>query len=689
MLDRLATLVPDWKERRPADLGIVLVELLAYVADRLSYEQDARNAEGYLATARKRRSVRRLARLVDYSMHDGANARVWARLEVRGDISGLTLQPKFDVAGPGGAVQAVPARFLTRVPGVSVVLAAGSAAYDQALQARTEVFEPLEPVTLDAAHNELNFYDWGDEDCCLPRGATAATLRGAYPNLTEGATLIFAESLGPHSGAAADADLSRRHAVRLLSVRASSDPLGGRFESPPHDGAVAVTEIEWGAADALPFALTISSRTDQGYFRDVSVAWGNICLADHGRTLDEAEELPRVPDSEPALAAVVAAGSERCRTVVAAAPPARYRPVLQLRPLTQAAPYDADNPPTSAWEALRPDARAALPELRLIDADSQLEWEPLRDLLASASDAREFVVELASDDRAQLRFGDGAFGARPAAYTRFVARYRVGNGPAGDIGPEALAHIASADPAISSETGPNAVIQRVSNPLPATGGLSPETIEQARRNAPQAFRTQERAVTESDYAAAALRVSADLQRAAAAFRWTGSWHTAFVTADRFEGRPVSASFEQDLRARLERFRMAGHDLEVDAPRPVPLEIRLHICLAPDYFAADVRQDLLAVFSNRMLPDGRRGLFHPDNFTFGQPVYLSPLYAAAQRLDGVAAVKATRFRRQGKPLTSGIDSGMLEMGRLEVAQLENDPNFPERGLFSVVVVEARP
>ena len=33
MLDRLALLVPDWRERNPADLGVALVELLAYAGD--------------------------------------------------------------------------------------------------------------------------------------------------------------------------------------------------------------------------------------------------------------------------------------------------------------------------------------------------------------------------------------------------------------------------------------------------------------------------------------------------------------------------------------------------------------------------------------------------------------------------------------------------------------------------------
>ena len=54
ILDRLALLVPDWKERNPADIGMVLVELLAYVGDHLSYQQDAIATEAYLGTARRR-----------------------------------------------------------------------------------------------------------------------------------------------------------------------------------------------------------------------------------------------------------------------------------------------------------------------------------------------------------------------------------------------------------------------------------------------------------------------------------------------------------------------------------------------------------------------------------------------------------------------------------------------------------
>src|SRR5207245_6729960 len=62
MLDRMALLTPQWRERNTADLGIALIELLTFVGDYLSYQQDAVATEAYLGTARRRASVRRHAR---------------------------------------------------------------------------------------------------------------------------------------------------------------------------------------------------------------------------------------------------------------------------------------------------------------------------------------------------------------------------------------------------------------------------------------------------------------------------------------------------------------------------------------------------------------------------------------------------------------------------------------------------
>jgi predicted phage baseplate assembly protein len=300
-------------------------------------------------------------------------------------------------------------------------------------------------------------------------------------------------------------------------------------------------------------------------------------------------------------------------------------------------------------------------------------WEPRSDLFQSAADDRHFVVEIERDGVARLRFGDGALGRRPNSTTAFTASYRAGNGVAGNIGAESLVHLHTADALLAA-----AVIE-IRNPLPAVGGVEPESIEQVRAYAPAAYRTQRRAVTEADYATVAER-HPGVQRAVATFRWTGSWHTVFLTVDRIGGLTVDAEFESAVRRFVEPYRMAGHDLEIDGPLLVSLEIDMHVCAGPDYFRADVKRDLLELFSRREFADGRRGLFHPDNFTFGQTVYLSPLIAAAQAVPGVASVQVTKFQRLGRPDNKPLAQGKLELGRLEIARCDNEANFPEHGVF---------
>jgi hypothetical protein len=81
MLDRLAVLVPNWRETHPSDMDVAFVEALAYLADHLSYQQDAIGTEAYIGTARSRISMRRLAKLVDYKLDEGANARTWVHVD--------------------------------------------------------------------------------------------------------------------------------------------------------------------------------------------------------------------------------------------------------------------------------------------------------------------------------------------------------------------------------------------------------------------------------------------------------------------------------------------------------------------------------------------------------------------------------------------------------------------------------
>src|SRR5215210_6265409 len=494
VLDRLSVLIPGWEERNPADLQVTLVELLAYVGDYLSYEQDAVATEAYLGTALRRVSARRHARLVDYFMHDGCNARAWVQVQTTGN----------GVALPKGT------RLLTRTdrpPG-----RIGPDRLTATISAGAEAFETMHEATLYATHNELAFYAWGDRECCLPRGSTGATLLGRLDTLRAGDVLILEEVLGPRTGTPGDADPEHRHTVRLTRVSPAQgepdlkDPL---FQDPTTNEPVLVTEIEWHAEDALPFPLCISAKTDEEhggrYVEDVSVARGNVVLADHGLTTIVDEDLGTVPDEDPIPRA--RNDSRPSRDEPEPVFP-RFRPPLDRRPLTQAAPYAEER---SAASATRWDLRDVLPKVRLDDDGSVEPWFPVRDLLGSGPADRRFVAEVEADGRAYLRFGDDTFGLRPARGTGFTARYHVGNGVGGNVGVDAISYVVTEDAAVRSAR----------NPLPAWGGFEPESIEEVRQSAPSAFRVQERAVTPEDYAEMAQR-HPEVQRAAATIRWTGS-----------------------------------------------------------------------------------------------------------------------------------------------------------------------
>jgi hypothetical protein len=673
MLDRMAVLAPAWTERNPSDLGIVLIELLAYVGDYLSYQQDATATEAYLGTARKRASVRRHARLVDYQMHDGRNARAWVQVCVEAPVVKLAKGTQIFTRVPQLTTRINPPAGLPPIP---------SAEYVQAMNAHPVIFETMANATLHQANNEMQFYTWGDDRCCLPKGATRATLKmkndEGLINVAAGDVLIFIEKRNPDDGVEEEADPSHRCAIRLTDVKPGTDPL---FKEGATNQDMRVVDIEWAAADALPFALCLSDVRVGGspsQTLPVSVALGNIVLADHGVTITD-EELPAVP---PASTRVVPRASACDETAVVQTAP-RFRPELAQSPVSQCAPYDPNNPPASATAAIQlsieDDRQLPLPAVSLREPDIQGDWLPRRDLLNSNPTDKAFVTEVEADGSAYLRFGDGQLGLQPAAGTTLLATYRVGNGPSGNIGAKTLAHIVTGEAV--KENG-------VTNFLPAQGGLNAETIEEVRQRAPSAFRKKERAVTPSDYEEIATRddvaqsCDLDVQRAAATLRWTGSWYTMFLTMDRLKGRDVDVSFEDKVRACLERFRMAGQDLEVDGPHPVSLEIVLGVCVKPGYFFSDIEQALLQVFSNRVLPDGTLGVFHPDNFSFGQPVYASSLIATAQGVTGVESVDLKKFQRQGTDSDEALVSGKLTLGRLEIARLDNDPNFPERGVFTL-------
>jgi len=687
ILDRLALVMPEWQEKHVPDIGVALVEVLAYAGDHLSYYQDAVATEAYLETARQRISVRRHARLVDYAMHEGCNARAWVCVQVSVDIDAFKPAQIYFSSAVNNAAARKTVLTLDEV---------------QQSKHQYEIFQPLleDDIKLYQDHNRIEFYTWGNQLCCLTRGSTEATLLGQWVagdeakkpphceteatgetefyvvndsatdeavlstvqlNLQPGDVLIFEEVIGPETGHLQDANPKHRHAVRLTAVSAAIDPLNGQ----------PVTQISWDDADALPFPLCLSvlgPAPECKMLENISVACGNVVLVDQGRPVSE--DLDEVPQGEPVLCC-----KAEGRVADSLAVAERYNPVLKYAPLIYAEPVQNDS---AAVEMLQQNVRLAVPEIKLInqqEVKGKQAWRSQLDLLASDADDQHFVAELDDTGLAHLRFGDGEMGRRPTATTRYTAEYRIGKGIAGNIAAGAIRHVIFPDTKITG-------VVQVRNPMPAQGGTAPEPMDQVKLYAPGAVQKElQRAIIADDYTAIVLREFKDrVQNAAAKLRWTGSGYEILLAIDALGQEQAEQSLLDEISARLHRYRRMGHDLQLISARQVALDIKLQVCVLPDYLRGHVKAELLQVFSNQRLTNGTLGFFHPDNLTFGDDVYLSRLIAAAQAIEGVASVTLIKMQRWCELANNEIESGVLPLGPFEIARLDNDPGFQENGIL---------
>jgi hypothetical protein len=130
--------------------------------------------------------------------------------------------------------------------------------------------------------------------------------------------------------------------------------------------------------------------------------------------------------------------------------------------------------------------------------------------------------------------------------------------------------------------------------------------------------------------------------------------------------------------------MTGYDLELRGPVYVALELAVHVCAVPGYFRQDVGAAVSDALSARVFGDGTSGLFAPGRFRFGAPVFLSRIYDAIEHVEGVDSCEVLVLRRYGRPDNGELAAGELAIGPWEIAQLENDPSFPERGVLTVTV-----
>jgi hypothetical protein len=452
------------------------------------------------------------------------------------------------------------------------------------------------------------------------------------------ALLLVQEELDPRTGGIAGRDPNKRQIVRLTSA--------GVVDDPQHPSA-GIVRVTWRAEDALKwtFCFVETPVTGGPKIRNVSLFHGNLVPATSGQRVTRKFRVGAPGPNE--LPARVTPWGTLC-----ALPP-------ELPLLYVDTPPDGSTPPRSTLQ---------------IDVDNDPAWNETISLVGSTHESQDFAVETDELLRSTIRFGNGTNGKAPDRGALITATWRTGLGLDGNLGRDRLIKHASPD------------IDRVWNPFDAANGRAPELVEEVRRKAPEAYRYKQlRAVTLADYVARAEELP-DVQRAAAVYQWTGSWRTVRVTIDPAGGETLTPELAARVAAHLDAVRLIGEDLEIRPPVFVPLRIVLVVCLADNVWPEDVRFEIEQELSDGWTRDGRRGLFHPDNWTFGQALHESELAGRLERVGGVEHIASIRIWRWNAA-TPG-DGRTIEVGPNEIIQVHNDPDHMELGFIDLDLVGGR-
>ncbi|MCX4247461.1 baseplate J/gp47 family protein [Paraliomyxa miuraensis] len=638
---------PTWTNGTEADIGTMILELYAALGDELSYIQDQYSYQAHLETATERRSLRQLARLVDYEIHDGRAASTMLDLEI-------------DAPDPGvRQVDAGSRAWANFEDGESFAFEIGLGLHD------TRGFDVSD------AWNELLPYVYDESQRCLPRGSTEMMISGhpiddpdTWLTQEGGKWLLLRQNEDVGAGVP-----ERRILVRLVSVDPTAeDALLGND----------LTRLIWD--EPTPFELDLNH----------TVVRANVLPATAGQRF--VEEFSIGPNGLGLPEAVQRQGPLDATT--------GQRTPIHL--------YSMRETETRGLAWLGDDLRSAIPEVVLTEVTTggEVEWTWVRSILDAQSSDWQFTLDdgiwreiihfdrigtrITHEDYAvgtgfTIRFGDGEFGRIPELNADegnyFRVTYRDGGGARANVARDTI--VALEDPSGSGRNMPD-FVQAITNPLAVTNGVDPEDPEVIRQLVPEAWRAiTHRAVRPEDYAEQAERLPW-VQRANGCFRWTGSWLSVFVAPDPLGTFELLPEPRTELEDALDRVRQAGREVIVRDPKFVPIDLEITVCVASTAFVGDVAQRVLRQLTGKAAPQPIVGFFDPDNFSFGTPLRRAALEARIQAVEGVRAVEGMRIRPRGVEKLRPFTELEYRVADNEVIRLENDHSYPERGVLRLVM-----
>lgn len=654
LLDFAVLRYPDWPDRLEADAGVMMAELMSALGDEMSYYQDRVGREAYLETATQRRSIRRHARLIDYQMHDGLGAK--GRLDITTDAATHSIDA-------GTSVSAKSDNSTT------IDFEIGDGIADYADPSNVKKF------LIESVVNQLDPHLWDKNETCLPVGATGLFIEGHYQAIFNALGLpkwVLLQTNPTDPG-----QTVRKQLVHVTEAINTKDLVLNTD----------ITQIVWENEQALQYEFDLTVLQIRCNIVPVTAGFTHTAYFIIKEPLSSLS-----PDQLEGFKQNIAGetvnriGHDGTETYLFTLPGSNIQSLVYLGN----DPHQF-NSPEIILEEVEFDIGTKTWEPKLVDAVWQ--YRPALVGIHSSNPAdlhftlddgtwqrvvgyQRIGKEIEHPDYAMnrgvsIRFGDNEFGKTPSPGSVFRVRYRLGGTRRSNVAADTIQTVLPLASGIS-----------VTNPLPASGGWDAETPEELRQLAPEAYRAiTYRAVRPEDYAEAAERLPW-IQKAGAAFRWTGSWLTAFVAPDPKGKVTLDSPERKDLTNQLDRFRQAGREVNVIDPRYASLDLEIDICVSPDAYPEQVKARVIEALTGNKADMEGSAYFSPDRFTFGTSLERSTLETVIQRVKGVSAVEKIIFRRKGW-FEWRIFSGMqYDPGKNTIIRVTNDPLHPDRGSLKI-------
>jgi hypothetical protein len=256
---------------------------------------------------------------------------------------------------------------------------------------------------------------------------------------------------------------------------------------------------------------------------------------------------------------------------------------------------------------------------------NELQWTELDDFAEAGPNQRAFVTRESEAQTTTVTFGNGVRGARTSTGTANVkATYRYGIGSAGNVDALQISQLAT------HPLGAQGVI----NPLPASGGVDADPLDQARANAPVSTIALDRLVSVSDYADF-CRTYAGIGKATSVRLSDGRALIVHVTIAGAEDSPIDTRSDlfNNLLTSLQTYGDPYQLVQLAIRRIRLIVMAATVALQPEWAWEDVAPNLrTAVLA----------LFAFDVRDLGQTAFQSEAVATMQMVPGVAWLNITTF-----------------------------------------------